>query len=318
LYFNETRAKVRPENLILNYTISMKSYFCFNRILAGVVVLLLMATLFFACTKSATDTAEIDTNKSDNQAITAAADQAVVRTIYDDLFDIALEVGADNSLNQTGRKAPNSALAAKLGQCYEPVVDDITKDQWPKTVLIKFGAGCADKTGRVRAGNIQVIFSGYFYYPGSIIIIKPLTYTVNGMKVTGTETITNISTSEAQKFTAVVTDGTVTLDTIMVNFNSNATITQTDGLGDLKMVDDDVFSITGTDSLSYPGGIGASIVVNEDGALERRLECPWFGKGKALVTVNGVSATINYGNGICDDSATIDLGDKIKAIKLPN
>jgi hypothetical protein len=295
----------------------MKSYFCFNRILAGVVVLLLMVTFFFACTKSATDTADVDTNKGDNQTITAAADQAVVSGIFDDLFGVALEIGAETGYNETGRKAQRSALAAKLGLCHPFDVDDVVKDQWPKTILVKFGAGCADNTGRVRAGNVQIIFSGYFFYPGSVIVIKPLTYTVNGVKVTGTKTITNISTSGLYKYTSVVTDGTVTLDSITVNFSSNTTITQTDGTATLGDVADDVFSITGTDSLSYPGGIGASIVVSEADALERRLECPWFGKGKALVTVNGVSASINYGNGICDDSATIDLGDKIKAIKLP-
>lgn len=295
----------------------MKGYFCFNRIFAGVIVLLLMATLFFACTKSATDTAGVDTNKADNETITAAADQAIVSGIYDDLFGIALEIGAEAGLNQTGRKAQRSALAAKLGLCHPFDIDDVIKDQWPKTVLLKFGAGCADNTGRVRAGNIQMIFSGYFYYPGSVIIIKPLTYTVNGVKVTGTKTITNIGTNELYKYTAVVTDGTVTLDSITVNFSSNTTITQTSGTATLGDVSDDVFSITGTDSLSYPGGIGASIIVNEADALERRLECPWFGKGKALVTVNGVSATVNYGNGVCDDSATIDLGDKVKSIILP-
>ncbi|MCF6401433.1 hypothetical protein L3C95_01020 [Chitinophaga filiformis] len=295
----------------------MKSYFCFNRIFAGVVILLLMATLFFACSKSATDTANVDTNKGDNQAITAAADQAVVSGIYDDLFGIALEVGADASLNETGRKAHRAEMAAKLGSCFSYDIDDVTQDQWPKTLLIKFGAGCADNTGRVRAGNIQVVYSGYFYYPGSVIVIKPLTYKVNGVTVTGTKTITNMSTNSVYKYSSVVTGGTVQLDTVMVGFNSNTIITQTAGTATMGDVTDDIFSITGTDSLTYPMGIAASITVNEADALERKLECPWIGKGKALVTVKGVTATVNYGNGICDDSATIDLGDKIKSIALP-
>lgn len=295
----------------------MRSYFCFNRIFAGVIVLLLMATFFFACSKSATDTANVDTNKGDNETITAAADQAIVSGIYDDLFGIALEVGADASLNETGRKAHKAELAAKLGSCFSYDIDDVMEDQWPKTLLIKFGAGCADNTGRVRAGNIQVVYSGYFYYPGSVIVIKPLTYTVNGVTVTGTKTITNMSTGSVYKYGSVVTNGVVKLDTIMVGFNSNTVITQTSGTATLGDVTDDIFSITGTDSLVYPGGIGASITVNEADALERKLECPWISKGKAFVTVKGVTATVNYGNGICDDSASIDLGDKVKSIVLP-
>lgn len=296
----------------------MKSYFCFNRIFAGVILLVLVVSLFFACTKSATDTAGVDTNKSDNATITAAADQAIVSGIYDDLFGIALEIGADAGYNETGRKAAMDKLAAKLGiGCFTYDIDDVVKDQWPKTILLKFGAGCADNTGRVRAGNIQIIFTGYFFYKGATITIKPLTYTVNGVKVTGTKVITNVSTNNVYKYTSEVTDGTVTLDTAIVKFTSSTTLTQTSGSATLGDVTDDIFSIFGRDSLVYPSGIGASITVNEADALERQVECPWIGKGKAFVNVNGVTATINYGNGICDDSATIDLGDKIKSIKLP-
>lgn len=294
----------------------MKSYFCFNRIFAGVVVLLLMATFFFACSKS-TDTAKSDANKADNLAIDAAANQAIVSGIYDDLFGVALEVGASAGMNQpTGRRS-NIDLAAKLGSCVKQELDDVTGDQWPKTMLIKFEGGCADETGRVRAGNIQVTYSNYFYYPGAEITIKPLTYTVNGIAVTGTKVIKNISTNSAYKYTSVITDGVLKLDTLTVMFKSNNTLTMTDGQATLPVVTDDVFSIYGTDSLFYSNGTIASVTVGESDALERRLACPWFGKGKALVSVNGVTANINYGNGVCDDSATIDLGDKIKSIILP-
>lgn len=293
----------------------MKGYFCFNRIFAGVILLLLIVTLFFACTK--TELAAVDTDKQDNATITAAADQVIVSGIFDDLFGIALEIGADAGYNETGRIAVMEKLSAKLGICFSYDVDDVMKDQWPKTILLKFQGGCADNTGRVRSGNIQMIFNGYFFYPGSTITIKPLTYTVNGIKVTGTKTIKNVSTSGLYKYTSEVTDGTVTLDTVTVKFSSSTTVTQTAGSATLGDVTDDIFSIVGKDSLVYPSGIGASITVNEEDALERQIECPWISKGKALVNVNGVTATINYGNGICDDSATVDLGDKIKAIKMP-
>jgi hypothetical protein len=277
-----------------------------------------MVTCFYACTKTVSDTADGKQNTSDNLVIAAAANQAVVSGIYDDLFGIALEVGGNASLNETGGRKATQNLSAKLGNCFSYTIDDVTADQWPKTLLIRFGTGCADATGRVRAGNIQVTYSGYFYYPGAVIVIKPLTYTVNGIAVTGTKTITNLSTNNAYKYGSVVTDGTVQLDTISVNFSSNTTIVNTYHYGgNPPDVSRDIFSIYGTDSLTYPSGIGASILVNEADALERKMECAWISKGKALVTMNGVTATINYGNGICDDSATIDLGDKIKSIVLP-
>lgn len=293
----------------------MKSYFCFNRIFAGVIILVLVVTCFFACSKS-TESAAPNANQADNLTINAAADQAIVSGIYDDLFGIALEVGAKAGMNQAGRKA-NIDLTAKLGSCALAEIDDVSAGQWPKVMLIKFGAQCADATGRVRAGNIQVTYSNFFYYPNATITIKPLSYTVNGIAVQGTKVITNLSSNSEYKYSAVVTDGVLKLDTVTISYKSNATIKQTDGLATLGDVTDDVFSIFGTDSLIYPNGTTAAITVGEADALERKIECPWFSKGKALVTVGNISANVNYGNGVCDDSATIDLGDKVKSIQLP-
>lgn len=81
----------------------MRSYFCFNRILAGVIALLLMATIFFACTKTSSDATPSNTN--DNLSIGAAADQASVSGIYDDLFSIAAEISESEGLSETGRKS---------------------------------------------------------------------------------------------------------------------------------------------------------------------------------------------------------------------
>lgn len=288
--------------------------FCFNRILAGVIVLLLTVTFFYACSKNTNDAAP--TNDSDNKAISAASYQASVNVIYDDLFGVALEVGMRESLNETGRKAGTQPVS-KLSGCFDVLKDDIGNDSWPKTLLIDFKSGCADATGRLRAGTLQIIFSGYFYYPGSVIVVKPLTYTMNGVSVTGTATITNIGTSDVPKFTVAVAGGAVKLDTLNITYGSKNTLTQVEGLLTPSDVLDDIFSIYGTDSLSFSNGIKATTEVKESEPLQRGIECAWVGKGKALVTVNGQTASINYGNGICDDSATVELGDKIRGIKMP-
>lgn len=296
----------------------MRSYFCFNRILAGVVCLLLTATLFYACSKSTTDVKTSNTN--DNLTISAAGDQAVVYGYFDDLFAVALEVCQDAGYNQTGRKAANNEIASKLGSCYSYSVDNVQNDSWPKTILVSFGAGtnnCADSDGRVRAGNIQITMSGYFYYTGSVITIKPLTYTVNGKSVTGTQTITNTSNNSTYKYLSVISGGSVTLDTTIVGFGGTGTYTQTSGTATLGNVSDDIFTYVGTDSLVYTTGKAAYITVSDSSALERKLNCAYIGKGKAAVTFNSLTAVLDYGNGVCDDSLTVSVGDKVKTIKLP-
>lgn len=291
----------------------MRSYFCFNRILAGVVCLLLTATLFYACSKSNTDVTNNNTN--DNLTISAASDQAVALGYFDDLFVVAQEVCQDAGYTQTGRKAAPSN--SKLGSCYKYTVDNVQADSWPKTILVSFDAGCADEAGRVRVGNIQITMSGYFYYTGSVITVKPLTYTVNGKSLSGTLTITNTSNNSTYKYLSVISGGAVTLDSTNAGFGGTGTYTQTSGSATLGNVYDDIFTYVGTDSLVYSTGKAAYITVADSSALERKLSCAFIGKGKATVTFNSLSATLDYGNGVCDDSLTVAVGDKVKTIKLP-
>ncbi|SFW82722.1 hypothetical protein [Chitinophaga sancti] len=292
----------------------MRSYFCFNRILAGVMCLLLTATLFYACSKSNTDVTKSNTN--DNLTLSAASDQAIALGYFDDLFVVAQEVCRDAGYSQTGRKAAHD-INSKLGSCYKYTVDDVQQDNWPKTILVSFDAGCADESGRIRVGTIQITMSGYFYYTGSVITIKPLTYTVNGKAITGTQTITNASNNSGYKYLSVISGGSVTLDTTTVGFGGRGTYTQTAGTATLGDVYDDIFTYAGTDSLVYATGKTAYITVADSSALERKLSCAFIGKGKATVTFNAMSAILDYGNGVCDDSLTVSVGDKVKTIKLP-
>ncbi|SEW06817.1 hypothetical protein SAMN05428988_1742 [Chitinophaga sp. YR573] len=292
----------------------MRSYFCFNRILAGVIALLLMATIFFACTKTSSDAAP--SNANDNLSIAAAADQASVSGIYDDLFSIAAEISESEGLSETGRKSGKVDLTDKLGQCYTAETDDVTLDHWPKTVTVSFGTGCADASGRTRAGVVKFIFTGYFRYPGATITVQPVTYTVNGVSVSGTKVITNVGTNDAYKYTTQVKNGSIKLDTVVITYGSNITITQTAGAGTTDVADD-IYTFSGSDTLTYPSGNVAITAVSDSSALERKFDCAWIGKGKAVLTLKSVQATIDYGNGVCDDSATISIGDKVKTIGLP-
>jgi hypothetical protein len=292
----------------------MRSYFCFNRILAGVIALLLMATIFYACTKTSSDTAP--SNANDNQSIAAASDQASVSGIYDDLFSIAAEVTESTGYSETGRKANNQSLTSKLGQCVTTEVDDVTADQWPKTITVNFGTGCADESGRTRAGILKLVLTGYFRYPGATITVQPVTYTVNGISIGGTKVITNVSTNELYKYTTQVKGGIITLDTVALKYSSYITVIQTSGAGTTD-VSNDIYTFSGADTLTYPGGNVAITTVSDSSALERKFDCAWIGKGKAVLTLKSVQATIDYGNGVCDDSATISIGDKIKKVGLP-
>ncbi|GAA0527503.1 hypothetical protein [Chitinophaga japonensis] len=292
----------------------MKSYFCFNRIFAIMILLLAMAVVFFACSKS-NDEASPETDKRDNEVLAAAAYEAQVGTLYDDLFDVALQAGQEEGLHAEGRRAPQEDVNHKLGTCFDRTLDDATAGKWPKTLTLDFDSACTGQDGRVRAGKVIMKISNYILLPGSVVTITLDNYSINGIRLEGTKVITNLSNSNGFKYSTKVTGGAIKLDSLTFGYTCDKTISQTEGTGTPFDTDDDFYSGTGTASLTYPGGTIVTYTVKE--ALVKALACPWIGKGKAEVTFNQLTATIDYGTGICDDSVTITIGDKMKGAILP-
>lgn len=287
--------------------------FCFNRIFAAVLIMLATATIFFACSKS--NEATPDTNANDAKALAAASYEAQASTLYDDLFDVALTAGTEQGLGTNGRKALQDRSMSKLGGCYNSNLDDVTIDKWPKTLTLDFGTGCTGTDGRTRAGKVIITISNYIMKPGTIINITLQNYSVGLVHLEGTKVITNQSSGTTFKYSTKVTGGVIKLDTLTFGYSCEKVITQVEGGNTPFVTEDDVYSGTGTASLTYPGGTVVTYTTKEP--LIKALKCAWIGKGKADVTFDQVTATIDYGAGICDDSATVNIGDKVKGVLLP-
>jgi hypothetical protein len=289
----------------------MKSYFCFNRIFAVVIVLVTVATIFFACSKS-NDGADPKTDENDNKAIAAAAYEAQASALYDDLFDVALQGSQAEGYHSDARLAPQDKVNSKIGDCWSSSVDDATPNKWPKILTIDFGTKCTGEDGRIRAGKVILKISNYILLPGSTIDITLDNYSVDSVKIEGTKKITNLSSANGFKYSTVVTGGKLTLDSQSFGYTCSKTITQVDGMATPLNTNDDWYSGTGTATLTFPGGSAVTYTVKEP--LVKELKCRWIGKGTADVTLDQVTATINYGTGLCDDSATISIGDKVKGV----
>jgi hypothetical protein len=291
----------------------MKSYFCFNRIFAVVIVLVAVATIFFACSKN--NDADPTTNENDNKVLAAAAYEAQVSTLYDDLFDVALEGSQVAGLASNTRLVPQETENLKLNGCYEETLNNATPGVWPKILTLDFGAGCTGADGRTRAGKVILTISNFILLPNATITITLDGYSVNGVGLKGTKEITNLASASGFSYKTKVTGGVISLDTLTFGYASEKTITQTEGAGTPLNTNDDFYSGTGTATLTYPSGAAVTYSVKEP--LVKELKCAWIGKGKADVTFEQVTATIDYGAGICDDSATVSIADKVKGVILP-
>ncbi len=87
-----------------------------------------------------------------------------------------------------------------------------TKTTPQGVITVDFGTGCTDAAGNVRAGKLIFTYNGWRFQPGSTVVATTDNYSVNGIMLTGTRTLTNVSgsTTAAPKFNAVLTNGVAT------------------------------------------------------------------------------------------------------------
>ena len=159
----------------------------------------------------------------DTQDIT---EEAVTDSYFQDMDDMAgLAIAAPTETQfNGGRVSTTITINDSRFQC-DGIVVTLDKAEnstleVPKGVLtINFGIeGCKDSKDIIRTGKLIFTYSGKRFLPGSTIITTTDNYTVDGTKLEGTRTLTNVtgSTTEAPKFNAVLTNGKATFSDLTV------------------------------------------------------------------------------------------------------
>jgi hypothetical protein len=193
------------------------------------------------------------------------------------------------------------------------------KGTFPQTITIAYPAeGCTDKKGRLRKGTLVVNVSADPKLAGSIIKVTPTDFSVDGIKVEGVRTWTNNGKDAAgnKNLTRVVTGGKLTFPNgKSATFESTETLKQTAGAATPDLKDDDVYEITG--SRTGVNRLGKAYTATITTKLVKNFSCMHIVSGIVEISKDGVSKSIDFGDGACDDKATLTLADgKTKEITL--
>ncbi|HEY0272359.1 MAG TPA: hypothetical protein VGC22_04190 [Chitinophaga sp.] len=279
----------------------MKTYFSTNRVLATAALGLGVMTVFFACKKDDNNDSNSTSNVvATNKAIAAIGNESYASASYGDVFEVGYQGTA--SVTDDGRATQASTEPSQYyGYQYnvEPVMG------WPKTFTLDFGTRTVGQDGKVRSGKIIVNMPHAFAVPGNQISIEAQGYVVDGVKIDGMETLTNNSNLSALNFNQLIA-GSITIgDTTTFTYSSTKTL----------IVDTDGFKGLGNAKLVYTK-TGDSAMVNITDTLVKNWICPFIAKGKATITLGKISGTIDYGDGVCEDSATVVVGNNTKGIKI--
>ncbi len=191
----------------------------------------------------------------------------------------------------------------------------------PGVMTIDFGSSdCTCHDGRKRRGKIIVSYTGGYADSGSVHTITFDNFYQNDNKVTGTKTVTNMGhNSSGQPYFNIHVSGSVTLNgggTVSATWDRVRTWTA--GYNTPTYMDDDVYQITGSGTLTRANGKVINISITAPLVIANN--CKWIEAGSVTFEVaTGQSRVVNYGDvAACDDQATVTLANGTKKdITLP-
>lgn len=184
------------------------------------------------------------------------------------------------------------------------------------TITVDFGTGCTDLRGNTRSGKLIFIYNGRRFMQNSTVVITGQNYAINGVKLEGTRTITNLqgSSTGSPKLNAVLTDGKATFeDGKQATRESNITwqwVRGTNATEDRLLIDQ-----TSTASGTTKGGRNYTVNLLE--ALEYKRFCGIAVSGIKRYVINGEKEiTLDYGDGNCDNEVTVTVNGIVRNIRV--
>lgn len=292
---------------------------------------LIVAAALFSVTSCKKDNSASNTvNDPDPIAtVEAAQGDADASGQFEDVFNVSLgvqesdageDIGLGTGANIIYRPAdPSGALSPdSAARCFTVTVIPKIAHQFPKTVTIDFGSGCLGKDGKLRKGKIVTIFTGPMRIPGSKTSTTFVEYRVDSFAIAGTVTVENTSLSNKQAWRVEVIDGKVanTQSGFWRKYAGVKEREQIEGNGTPFYLQDDIFKITGhAEGSNSNGNRWAARIISP---IIRKYSCNWRSKGTVEINRNSNTAIaiLDYGDGSCDNKATLTINGVTHIITL--
>lgn len=259
-------------------------------------------------------------NKEDNTGFVNADDakaSAQIDAMNDDVSNVVEEQEANTYADATNGRIMDSG-SSKLTAC--ATITRVPAFGTPITVgqtvtkTIDFGTGCTLNNGNVLSGIITISF---VYQPEATS--HTITYTFdnfyhNAIKFDGTKTFTRVMMSTAANpdvhpVVTMVMDLTVTLPNGNVYTREGERVREIiEGYG-TETWTDNIYKITGSWDTTGPNGTQTSTITTP---LRVKMSCvavnkPLIVSGIITIVRNGNTATLDYGDGTCDNLAVLTV-----------
>lgn len=263
----------------------------------------LMFIAFNSCQKEEVS-ATIDEIKLSQQETQAEEVLADVDLLVDEVLD----------LNYGFLKSASIESAVYLSDC--PVIT-VNKTASPQVMTIDFGTSCAGKDGKIRSGKIIVTSTAFNTFP-SVRTKSFDNFSVDGKKITGGVVKTISKDQENNIRTAQIQENiTITFPETEGTAKRIANFTRQYQRNTLASREDNQVVSWGTVEFTRVSGVKINKTITAEKPLVFKAACHHIVSGTvSFTTSNNRNWTIDYGNGDCDNKATLTIGDKTKEIVI--
>jgi hypothetical protein len=266
---------------------------------------LALAFSIFSCSKDdSNSSSELSEAKVSTKIDMATED---VAKIVEDQYALQVNPGAGK----------NNLETLDLPSCTTVTVE-LTASTWTRTVVFD---NCTLPNGNVLDGTIIVSGSLNFDTPLHIISYTFVDFHHNNLLIEGNRTVVRSMESTATLDTVhpvanMSIDMTVTFPNGNVyNRVGNRVRELIEGFGTPMIWADNVFSISGSWTTTFPASTQTSTITTP---LRVRANCPNIVRGVVEIVRNDNTAILDYGNGECDNLATLTINGTTTTITLGN
>lgn len=271
--------------------------------LRGVLAAATFSLLFISCDKN--PIAKILEEKE--ATVLSAETDVTAEAAFDDVFNNVMGVNDEVGMAGTGA----FGRVNEPWHCYTVTATKLDAPRtFPLKIVVDFGTGCTGRNGVLRKGKIITTYSNRLTVKDATAVTTFEGFSVNGVKLEGTHTITQLgSINDTLKFGLKIENAVVTKENgEAAAWQSTKTLKQIGGNSTLYQPGDDVYSLTGesngTVTLSGNEYSWSKRVINP---LVKANNCEYIQSGSVGISRNGKENTINFGDGTCDNKATITI-----------
>ena len=272
-----------------------------------------MTVCFMACRKEHSNSST-QQDQEEFAAVIAESD-AEAESIFNDVFDNVIGVNDDVGINGVGIYNASSSTNT---QCFTVITSHLsTSSFFPIRIVLDFGMGCVGIDGKTRKGKVITEYSNRLLIAGALAATRFEGYMVNDLKIEGTHSVINNSTTTFPSFQINVSGKLSSSNGNFTEWYSEKTISKVDGNLDL-LTFDDAFKVTGFASGSVRKNdrfFQWSTNISEP--LVKRFNCRWLVKGVVTIKKGALEiAILDYGSGQCDAKASFTVLGRTREISL--